>query len=288
MNSYATLTTPPAVLVHEPVLLEVPMVFDSPHSSDHMPEDAQVAAPAAALASAQDAYVQELWCAVPREGGVLLEAGFHRTYIDANRSRKDIDQDLLDAPWPGPMEPSASTQRGMGLIRRMALPGVPMYERRLTVPEVQHRLTHCYDAYHAALRSSIERCHARFGKVWHVNCHSMKSVGNAMNVDNGKPRPDFVISDREGSSSDIEFTHWLAATLGQMGYQVSINDPYKGAEILRLYGEPARHINSVQIEINRRLYMNEQTRLKHEGFHKLQADLSRLVRALKLHIHQRL
>lgn len=271
----------PTVIVHEPTPITVPIVFDSPHSGNHFPDDAQVAAPASALSTSWDAYVDELWDIVPKVGGVLVEAGFHRTYIDVNRNRLDIDEELLDSPWPGEVKPTASSKRGMGLIRRYALPEVPMYERKLTVAEIQNRLTRYYDVYHHALKSAVDKCHAQFGHVWHIDCHSMKSVGNAMNVDSGQARPDMVVSDREGTTSSAEFTAWVADQLRAYGYRVNVNDPYKGAEIVRLYGAPEQQRHSVQIELNRSLYMRESTCQKHEGFVKLRESLRAFVLALR-------
>jgi len=284
----AVLPKVPTVIVHEPTPITTPIVFDSPHSGNHFPDDARVAAPASALSTSWDAYVDELWDIVPKAGGILVEAGFHRTYIDVNRSRLDIDEELLDSRWPGELKPTVSSKRGMGLIRRYALPDVPMYTRKLTVDEVQNRLTCYYDEYHAALKAAIDRCYARFGHVWHINCHSMKSVGNAMNVDSGQARPDIVVSDREGTTSGKEFTEWVAEQLRSYGYRVSINDPYKGAEIVRLYGAPDQQRHSVQIELNRSLYMRENTCQKHEGFVKLRDDLRTFVLALRNYAHQRI
>jgi N-formylglutamate deformylase len=68
--------------------------------------------------------------------------------------------------------------------------------------------------------------------------------------------------------------------LSARGYDVKINDPYKGAEIVRRYADPPKRRHSLQIEINRRLYMNERTRERSAGFAELQSDLTALVRFL--------
>ena len=65
------------------------------------------------------------------------------------------------------------------------------------------------------------------------------------------------------------------------GYSVEHNHPYKGVELVRRYGDPARQRHSVQLEINRRLYMNEETlALEPAGFARLRADLQALVQQL--------
>eukprot|EP00752_Nemacystus_decipiens_P018142 g16274.t1 len=62
-----------------------------------------------------------------------------------------------------------------------------------------------------------------------------------------------------------------------MGYTVRVNDPYRGAELVRLHGRPAQDRHSLQIEINRSLYMREAALEKTQGFAGLKRDLTRLV-----------
>jgi len=62
-----------------------------------------------------------------------------------------------------------------------------------------------------------------------------------------------------------------------LGYDVSYNHPYKGVELVRRYGDPAQHRHSIQLEINRRLYMDERTLEPTEGFDRLRQDLRSLV-----------
>ncbi|WP_211461109.1 N-formylglutamate amidohydrolase [Collimonas silvisoli] len=262
----------------------IPLIFDSPHSSRFCPPDMQTTAPEAALMSGWDAYVDELWSGATQFGASLLAARVHRTYIDFNRARSDIDPELLDQPWPEAIQVSEKSQAGMGLIRRYALPGVQMYDRKLSIAEVQHRIHHYYDPYHAQLQQLINAAHARCGQVWHIDCHSMKSVGNAMNIDNGARRPDFVLGDRNGSAADPAFTLWVAQQLQAQGYLVKINDPYRGAELVHAYSDPRRGRNSIQIEINRALYMDEQSLERSAGFATLQSKLSQLAESMSRYI----
>jgi N-formylglutamate amidohydrolase len=93
----------------------------------------------------------------------------------------------------------------------------------------------------------------------------------------GRPRADFVLGDRDGTTCDSAFTQEVAQSLRGMGYDVKINDPYKGVELVRAFSDPAAGRHSLQIEVNRRLYMDERTREKSGGFAKLQGDLTRLL-----------
>jgi N-formylglutamate deformylase len=261
----------------EPSAPESPVLFDSPHSGFDYPDEFRPAAPLEVLRTGEDAFVDELFGAAPSKGAVLIHALFPRSFIDANRNERDIDASLLDRPWPGPLAPTQKTELGLGLIRKLAVPGVPVYDRKLKVEEVQDRIRRYYEPYHREIAQAFDRLHGRFGRVWHVNCHSMKSVGNAMTVDSGSRRPDFVLGDRDGTSCDGAFTRAVQESLLAMGYRVTVNQPYKGAELVVRHSRPDAGRHSLQIEINRRLYMDEERITKTTGFAKLKGDMTRLI-----------
>jgi len=109
----------------------------------------------------------------------------------------------------------------------------------------------------------------------------MPAVGDVMSEDPGRARADFVLGDRDGSTCAPEFTAFVARTLTGLGYDVAINDPYKGVELVRMHGRPAEQRHSLQVEINRRLYMDESTLARHSGFATLQSNLQRLLQSLR-------
>jgi N-formylglutamate amidohydrolase len=269
-----------AYLRRDPDAPEVPLVFDSPHSGTIYPDDFRFACPLPLLRMAEDTHVDELYGAAPRFGATLLAARFPRSYIDVNRALVDIDPVLLDGAWPELLEPGEKTRLGMGLIRRLARPGMPVYDRKLSVAEVQARIERCYRPYHAALDEVCDRLHRKFGVVRYIDCHSMPSEGNAMSADPGARRADFVLGDRDGTTCEPALTEFVARVLRGRGYSVKINDPYKGVELVRRHGRPAESRYALQIEVNRALYMDERTQAKTEGFERLKADVTHLIEAL--------
>jgi N-formylglutamate deformylase len=210
----------------------------------------------------------------------LIEANVPRAYIDPNRSAVDVDPELLADAWPGPLAPSRKTAQGIGLVWRLARGGAPMYRRKLSSAEVQQRIERCYLPYHSALEAELDLRHRAFGAVWHVNCHSMPAVGDDNADDPGRERTDFVLGDRDGTTCAPGFTRVVATALEEMGYIVTINDPYKGVELVRRHGRPAVQRHSLQIEVNRRLYMDEETLAPNAGYAKLEDNLERLLGVL--------
>ncbi|WP_029007831.1 N-formylglutamate amidohydrolase [Azospirillum halopraeferens] len=263
---------------HDPVGRRVPVLFDSPHSGSAYPADFHFACPLAALRQAEDSYVDELFAAVPEHGGTLLLALFPRTYIDPNRAVDDIAPDVLDGPWPEPLNPTDKSAAGMGLIRTLVRPGMALYDGMLTVAEVAERIDRYYRPYHFQVSEVLDRLVARFGAAWHVDCHSMPSYGPG-----GRVMPDFVLGDRDGTTCEPGFTAFVAGMLRRMGYTVTVNDPYKGVELVRRTAAPAQGRHALQIEINRRLYMDEETLEKSAGFAPLQRTLSALIAGICEH-----
>jgi N-formylglutamate amidohydrolase len=113
----------------------------------------------------------------------------------------------------------------------------------------------------------------------------MRSVAGKQSEDGaGSARAEFVLGDRDGTSCDPAFTEFVRKVLAGMGYEVKVNDPYKGVELVRAYADPKAGRHSLQIEINKRLYMDEATLQKSAGFAKLQQDLSHLLTELKVFV----
>jgi len=256
----------------------VPLVLDSPHSGTTYPEDFRPAVGQDLLRQAEDSFVDELYASGPDHGAVLIRALFPRSYIDPNRSLLDIDASLMDGPWPGPAIATRKTELGIGLIWRVLDSGQAIYSRKLSVDEVKQRIVKYHQPYQRAVKDAIDAAHDHFGVVYHMNLHSMPALSGRISDEGpGKARADFVLGDRDGTTCDAEFTTLVADTLRGMGYHVKLNDPYKGVELVRAFSDPKGGRHSLQIEVNRRLYMDERTREKAAGFGELQGNLGRLV-----------
>ena len=263
-----------------------PLVFDSPHSGFEFPPEFRPVATRADIRTTWDAYVDELCAGVVDAGATLLAARFPRACIDANRAASDIDPEVIDAPWPGPIKLSEHGARGMGLIRRFAQRGVRMYERRLSVAEVASRIENFYQPYRRALRQVIDDAWRRNGDVWHFIflCLKSRAAGPARGA--RATRPDFAIADGNGTTAGPELTAWVATFFSARGYRVGINHPYRGADIVRCHGGPARRRYSLQIEIKRSLYMNEATGTRNHGFERVRRAISDFARAMAALVRQ--
>lgn len=261
----------------------IPLICDSPHSGSIYPADFGSSAPISVLRTGEDCFVDELWSSIPDVGGTLLAATFPRTYIDPNRHVTDIDPGLLAEPWPSPLWPLDKTSgQGHGLIWKTVMDHA-IYDRKLWVAEVENRIGSYYQPYHDALDRLVEASILQFGCVWHLNLHSMPSAIYPMqSVLPDHPLADFVLGDLDGSTCDPTLLGIIEDFLEEAGYTVVRNEPYKGAALIEHVGNPQKKRNSLQIEINRKLYMDEQRYEKNKGFTNLQDTLE----SLSMHIAQ--
>lgn len=271
----------------DPPGAELPLVLDSPHSGSLYPDDFDFCCPLPILRRAEDCYVDELYEAAPQFGATLIAAAFPRSYVDANRAPDDIDPTLLAGELPAGLNLHPVSR--VGLVRRHAQPGVPIYDRKLSPDEVLARIEHYHTPYHRELAETCDRLYAGFGALWHVNCHSMPSNGGRSGPDRQRgERGDFVLGDRDGTTCNAEFTAFVAGFLRGLAYEVRINDGYKGVEIVRRQGHPDANRHSLQIEVDRSLYMDQKTLEKSAGFDRLKSHLGRLVEAIAGFVRSRI
>ncbi|MDB5885527.1 MAG: N-formylglutamate amidohydrolase [Polaromonas sp.] len=261
------------------------LVLDSPHSGVAYPPDFQYACETSILRRAEDTHVEKLYDFAPGLGAHWIEAHFPRSYLDANRNTTELDVSLLDGLWPHAVETDpvvmSKVRLGKGLIWRTTDDGMPIYARKLSVDEVSRRIATCWNPYHAAVGQGIEQAHAGHGYSIHLNCHSMPAIASSHATNfPGEKHADFVVGDRDGSTASPALSAMVCAYLTSLGYSVAYNHPYKGVELVRRYSDPAAHRHSIQLEINRKLYMDEATLELTPGYGRLKAHLRLLVERL--------
>jgi N-formylglutamate deformylase len=263
----------------------VPLVLDSPHSGHDFPPDFDAIVSEAELRESEDCYVDELYAAAHEVGAPLLAASFPRTYLDPNRNAGDLDLELIEgripSDWPWEYRPSGKARIGKSLIWRTLEDGRSIYSRKLSPEIVRGRIQRFHAPYHQSLQELLETTFRKFGRVYHINCHSMRAVaGKQSDEGEGAVRADFVLGDRDGTTCEARFTELVRTTLAGMGYSVKVNDPDTGVELVRAYSSPKAGRHSLQIEINKRLYLKEGTLEKNAGFSRLQRNLGELLKAV--------
>src|SRR5262245_39050548 len=202
------------LFIHGPRVPGQPLVLDSPHSGRVRPVDFDTVLDDAALRTAEDSFVDELYLPATQRGIPLLAARWSRVYLDVNRLADDIDPELLAAPWPGGVTASGKARLGKALLWRTLDDGRAVYARRLSPAEVKQRIQRCHTPYHETLRGMLDAAQRRFGRVLHINCHSMNAVAGAQGEGGaGATRADFVLGDRDGTTCSPALTQFVRLAL---------------------------------------------------------------------------
>lgn len=202
------------------------------------------------IARDADLYADELVADTPDSGATVLVARMSRYFVDLNRREDDHDRYAVEG--------SAGYESPHGVIWHRATDG----ERALVAPlpeaEVERRLALVYRPYHQALRALLEEKKRRFGHAILVCAHTMPSAGLSFGG-RETARADVVPGSRGRTSAAGAVIDAVDRHARSFNFSVRHDDPYRGAFSTQNYGTPARGFHAIQIEIARRLYMNEQT-----------------------------
>jgi N-formylglutamate amidohydrolase len=266
----------PPLEILEPATCRGPVVFNSPHSGSTYPREFLSSAriDLATLRRSEDSFVDELIGGVVACGYPLMRAHFPRCFVDVNREPYELDPRMFEGRLPSFANTrSMRVAGGLGTVARVVGDAQEIYDQRIPVDEALRRIEGLYKPYHRALRRLFTRMHRDFGAAMLIDCHSMPSSAGQRDE---RSRPDFVLGDRYGTSCVGLVAETVEKTLRGLGYSVNRNKPYAGGFITEHYGNPAAGLHTIQLEINRALYMDERRHQRSAGFGKLAADLDTL------------
>jgi N-formylglutamate amidohydrolase len=272
----------PPVEIRRPGRATSPLVLSSPHSGNVYPATFVSASrlDPLTLRRSEDAFVDELFAEASDVGVPLLRARFPRAFVDPNREPYELDPSMFADDLPTFVNRSSPrVGAGLGTIARVVASGAEIYDGKLVFAEAEERINRLYRPYHAALAGLMDEAVAAFGRAWLIDCHSMPAIGGPNDRDPGKRRVDFVLGDAHGTSCATPLVEWTEAFLRGRGFTVTRNDPFAGGFITRHYGRPAAGRHVLQIEINRRLYMDEDRIAHNSGFPVLAGHLRDFVAA---------
>src|SRR5579864_1376266 len=270
----------PPFEILEPAEWRAPIIFNSPHSGSVYPEGflnvSRIDLPT--LRRSEDSFMDELVAELSERGFPVVRVNFPRSYVDVNREPYELDPRMFSGRLPSFANTrSMRVAGGLGTIPRVVGDGQEIYGERIAVDDALTRIETLYKPYHRALRRLINKAHRTFGTVVVVDCHSMPSVG----VSREEPRrPDVVIGDRYGTSCAPVLTDTVEETMGRLGYSIGRNKPYAGGFITEHYGNPASGLHTIQLELNRAVYMDERRRARGERFAQVARDFAVLADVL--------
>lgn len=224
-----------------------------------------------AIRSSEDAYVDELIHGAPLLGSPLLLATVPRAFVDLNRSADELDPALIEGVRKQGHNPRVAS--GLGVIPRVVANGRAIYRGKLSRIEAHKRIKDYWEPYHAQLDALLGEAHMQFGHAILIDMHSMPHEALDGSVRPGQPRPDVVLGDRFGASASSAIVDEVEAAFAKAGFSVARNAPFAGAFIAQTYGRPLRGQHVVQVELDRSLYMNEESVTPNGSFHTVRTAL---------------
>ena len=235
-------------------------LITSPHSGHYYPRDFILKSKlnSQQLRLSEDMHIDTLLTDAPQAGASLLTATYPRAYVDLNREPYELDASMFSDPLPDHVnKDSTRVLNGLGTIAKIVTERLEIYDRPLLFSEAEQRIEEIYFPFHACLKQQFESARDFWGTAYLLDVHSMPS--NAVKKYKGgkSGSVDFVLGNRHGRSCNADIYDVVYNFLTDAGYYVEKNKPYAGGYITEHYGKPSEGFHTLQLEVNRKLYMNE-------------------------------
>lgn len=261
----------------------IPVLIAVPHGGRHYPP-ALIAAmrnPDFATMRLEDRYADLLAAEIAaRSGAALLVAHAPRAMLDLNRAADDVDWEMFGLPTPrGEALPRAGRRArgGLGLVPRR-LPGLgEVWKRPMDGSVLEARIAAIHAPYHAALAQTLEELRMRWGAALLVDLHSMPPLPARPG---GEPAAEFVIGDRFGTACDGTVVGAAFGYFAESRRKAAHNRPYAGGYVLERHADTAHGIHCLQLEVDRRCYLDERQAELGRGFAATTELLAGFVRRL--------
>lgn len=244
------------------------MLLSVPHSGRDYPDWLLDSASAGrpALTSLEDPLVDRLvWRALQRGCGAVV-ARTPRAAVDCNRAEDDIDPSVVDGARRGRV--TARARGGLGIVPSRTQQHGFLWRRPITSAQLGDRLDQAHRPYHQAIEDQLSLLVDRFGCALLIDCHSMP------------PPPQgtapIVFGDGRGRTADNWVSREAVEIARRCGFEAALNDPFAGGHVIERHAWPARGVHALQLEVDRRLYLDERLIEPGPGFDRMAAFIETL------------
>lgn len=258
-----------------------PLILSVPHGGQYFPPAflQNVQSDINTLRHNEDLFVDELLKGAVDAGVPMIKMEIARAFVDVNRNKLELDPSMyFNYPQTQEMMFDKHCRAGLGVIHRINYKRENLYNGLLDYGEVQERLRHIYDVYHQKLQQIIEAVLKKFGFCLVLDCHSMPS--KICSIIDDRSGIDICLGNLFSQSCPQDMSDFLAGQFWDKNYNVEFNCPYSGAYITFNYCQPRQKTYTLQLEINRALYADEDRLEKSENFAAVATDVSESVIAL--------
>jgi N-formylglutamate amidohydrolase len=227
--------------------------------------------------SLEDRHADLLTHNAEAEGFSGLIAHTPRLWIDLNRAETDTDPDMFSSQERHGRAMTVKARGGLGLVPRRTAQLGDIWRQKITRTDIAERIARHHRPYHIRLAAALESAERRFGIAVLLDIHSMPPIPHT----GDGPGPDIVIGDRFGRSAGSRYAERAVSTARHAGYRVAINTPYAGGYVLERHGLPEIGRHALQIEVDRRLYLDAALRHPGSGVDEMRALVTAIALALE-------
>jgi N-formylglutamate amidohydrolase len=220
----------------------------------------------AALATLEDPLVDRLaWRAVARGVGAVI-ARAPRAAVDCNRAEHEVDPAVVVGRRRERL--TARTRGGLGIVPARTPHHGFLWRRAMDAEQLEARLEQAHRPYHAAIERLLGDLQARFGCALLLDCHSMP------------PPPEgtapVIFGDCHGRSAGSWVSAEAVRIARECGFAADLNEPFAGGHVVERHANPAGNVHALQVELDRRIYLDGALREPGAGFDRAAAFIETL------------
>ena len=242
-------------------------ILHIPHSSTHVPlKDGYIVSNdllEQEILKLTDWYTDDLFSS---ESDMIIKAEFSRIFCDPERFSDD-DQEVM-------------TQFGMGVLYTKDDYGETI---RNVSPELRDQiLNDYYWPHHSQLANAVRNQLEENGKALIIDGHSFPNIPLNRSLDKSPNRPDFNIG-TDAFHTRPELTEYSQTFFNDKGYLVGIDWPYAGSIVPLDFYQKEKKVQSIMLEINRKLYLKELTNAKSDNYLQIKKVVTEFCKGMKMY-----
>ena len=241
----------------------IPLLVSVPHDGRNLPDDIATTMTAAGRAIPDtDWHVAKLYEFSQGLGAAVIKADYSRYVVDVNRPADDTSL--------------YAGQIATGLCPQQTFDGQQIYTGA-TFIDVESRVKKFWRPYHEKIAETLSGFRQSHGYALLWDAHSIAShvprlFDGELSILN--------LGTWDGRSCDAGIASDVISIAENSSFDTVVNARFQGGYITRHYGQPAKNVHAIQLELAQRAYMDEATRNYNDAkASKLRDTLERMLSA---------